>query len=135
MLDPGHFHAALVQKKMYADVDPTVRVYAPAGPDLDDYLRRVEAFNARAKDPTRWRMRVACRATTSSTGSPRDRVCDVVVISGNNRRKTEYIMRAVEAGVHTLADKPMAIDAAGFAALEAGVRARATRKACCCTTS
>ena len=30
VLDPGHFHAALVQKKMYADVDPLVRVYAPA---------------------------------------------------------------------------------------------------------
>jgi hypothetical protein len=29
-LDPGHFHAALVQKFMYADVDPLVHVYAPA---------------------------------------------------------------------------------------------------------
>jgi predicted dehydrogenase len=47
-----------------------------------------------------------------------ERLCDVVVISGNNRRKTEYVMRAVDAGVHTLADKPMAIDAAGFADLE-----------------
>src|SRR4029434_1878661 len=47
-----------------------------------------------------------------------DRACDVVVISGNNRRKTEYIVRAVEAGVHTLAEKPMAIDVAGFTALE-----------------
>lgn len=28
-LDPGHFHAALVQKKMYEQVDPTVYVYAP----------------------------------------------------------------------------------------------------------
>lgn len=25
-LDPGHFHAALLQKFMYADVDPLVRV-------------------------------------------------------------------------------------------------------------
>src|SRR5690606_32323498 len=28
-LDPGHFHAALVQEHMYADVDPLVHVYAP----------------------------------------------------------------------------------------------------------
>ena len=48
VLDPGHFHAALVQKTMYAGVDADVRVYAPAGPDLDDYLRKIEAFNARA---------------------------------------------------------------------------------------
>lgn len=27
-LDPGHFHAALVQKSMYPDVDSTVYVYA-----------------------------------------------------------------------------------------------------------
>ena len=33
-LDPGHFHAALVQKTMYEGVDSTVHVYAPDGPDL-----------------------------------------------------------------------------------------------------
>jgi len=117
VIDPGHFHAALVQKKMYADIDPIARVYAPAGPELDDYLRRVEAFNAREKDPTRWRTRVV-EGDDFLDKFAGERMCDVVVISGNNRRKTEYIMRAVETGVHTLADKPMAIDAAGFAALE-----------------
>lgn len=30
-LDPGHFHAALVQKSMYPQVDPTVHVYAKKG--------------------------------------------------------------------------------------------------------
>ena len=118
VLDPGHFHAALVQKKMYPDVDPLVRVYAPAGPDLDDYVRRVEAFNARPQDPTRWRLRVAAGDDFLDKFA-KEPSCDAVVISGNNRRKTEYLTRAVEAGVHTLADKPMAIDSAGFTALEA----------------
>ena len=118
MLDPGHFHAALVQKKMYDDVDPLVRVYAPAGPELDDYLRRVEAYNARADDPTRWRLRVHAGEDFVDRFVA-DQGADAVVIAGNNRRKSEYITRAVEAGVHTLADKPMAIDAAAFAALEA----------------
>ncbi|NLU22587.1 MAG: oxidoreductase, partial [Phycisphaerae bacterium] len=27
-LDPGHYHAALVQKEMYDQVDPVVHVYA-----------------------------------------------------------------------------------------------------------
>ena len=31
-LDPGHFHAALVQKEMYPGVAPRVDVYAPLGP-------------------------------------------------------------------------------------------------------
>ena len=50
--------------------------------------------------------------------SPRRSTAAWLVIAGNNRRKTEYLTRAVEAGFHTLADKPMAIDAAGFVALE-----------------
>jgi predicted dehydrogenase len=116
ILDPGHFHAALVQKQMLHDIDETAHVYAPQGPDLDDYLRRIEAFNHRASDPTRWR-------TQLHTGSDflerfvADKTGNVVVISGNNLRKTEYICRAVAAAFHTLADKPMAIDTAGFEAL------------------
>ena len=51
ILDPGHFHAALVQKNMYANVDSTVHVYAPAGPDLDDYLRKIESYNAQGAGP------------------------------------------------------------------------------------
>ena len=35
-LDPGHFHAALVQKTMYDQVAPEVFVFAPDGPDVDD---------------------------------------------------------------------------------------------------
>jgi len=33
ILDPGHFHAALIQKSMYAGVSKRVAVYAPLGPD------------------------------------------------------------------------------------------------------
>ena len=32
-LDPGHFHAALVQKEMYPGVSRRVAVYAPLGSD------------------------------------------------------------------------------------------------------
>ena len=116
ILDPGHFHAALVQKNMYAGVDEAVHVYAPAGPELDDYLRQIGSYNARAQDPTRWRV-------VTHTGADflerfvADRSADVVVIAGNNRRKAEYLTRAVTAGFHTLADKPMAIDLDGCEAL------------------
>ena len=40
VVDPGHFHAALAQKEMYPNLSPLVRVYAPVGPDLVDYLTR-----------------------------------------------------------------------------------------------
>ena len=47
VLDPGHFHAALLQKTMYPDVDATVHVYAEEGPELADYLQKIESYNAR----------------------------------------------------------------------------------------
>ncbi|HSH20869.1 MAG TPA: hypothetical protein VLA03_10465, partial [Draconibacterium sp.] len=53
-LDPGHFHAALVQKSMYDQVDPVVHVYAPEGPDVEDHLNRINGFNTRAENPTSW---------------------------------------------------------------------------------
>ena len=34
-LDPGHFHAALVQKSMYPDVSPVVHVYAEGRTEAD----------------------------------------------------------------------------------------------------
>jgi predicted dehydrogenase len=43
---------------------------------------------------------------------------NVVVISGNNQKKTEYIKKSVDAGLHVLADKPMCIDTEGFELLK-----------------
>jgi len=54
IVDPGHFHAALVQKEMYAGLLPQVHVYAPVGLDLADYLTRIARFNTRPDTPTRW---------------------------------------------------------------------------------
>ncbi|MEP7330192.1 MAG: putative oxidoreductase C-terminal domain-containing protein [Betaproteobacteria bacterium] len=113
VLDPGHFHAALLQKKDYPDVDRLVRVYAPAGPDLDDYLHKIAGYNARAQAPTHWQV----EAHTSADYFERflaDRPGSMAVIAGNNRRKTEYIARAISVGMHVLADKPMVIDRTGF---------------------
>ena len=57
-LDPGHFHAALVQKSMYADVDSTVHVYAPEGNDLQWHLDRIKGYNSRTENPTHWKEEV-----------------------------------------------------------------------------
>jgi hypothetical protein len=53
-LDPGHFHAALVQKAMYDQVSPVVHVYAPAGTDVADHLNRINGFNTKTDSPTNW---------------------------------------------------------------------------------
>ncbi len=116
-LDPGHFHAALVQKEMYAGIDPEVNVYAPGGPELEAYLALVKQYNERAENPTKWIEKVY-------TGSDylekmlTDKKGNVVVLAGNNRQKTEYINKAIDAGLNVLGDKPMAINFQNFTLLQ-----------------
>ncbi len=116
-LDPGHFHAALVQKTMYDGISPTVHLYAPAGSDVRDHLRRIEGFNTRAESPTSWRQKVH-EGDDYLEQLLHQRSGNVVVLSGNNRRKADYIQVCAEAGLHVLADKPMCIDVDGFTKLQ-----------------
>jgi len=116
-LDPGHFHAALVQKTMYDQVAPLVHVYAPEGKDVEDHLQRIASFNSRTEGPTYWQEEVF-KGPDYLEHMLAEKKGNVVVISGNNRKKTEYIKASVEAGLHVLADKPMCIDQAGFTMLK-----------------
>jgi predicted dehydrogenase len=117
VLDPGHFHAGLVQKTMYEEVDSVVQVFAPDGPDVQNYLDQVEAYNNRETDPTHWVIQLYkgpdffSRMLDEGTGN-------VLVLAGNNRKKTEYILEAVKSGIHVLADKPMAIDTDDYERLQ-----------------
>jgi hypothetical protein len=119
-LDPGHFHAALIQKEMYPGVDPTVHVFAPVGPDLLLHLGRVTAFNQRAERPTSWRLEVHAGPDYLER-MLRDKPGNVVVISGRNRGKIDRILASIEAGLNVLADKPWLISAADFPKLEKAV--------------
>ena len=116
-LDPGHFHAALVQKTMYDDVDSVVHVYAPDGIDLKWHLERIDAYNTRSESPTRWKEEVY-------TGNDffekmiEEKKGNVVVLSGNNQKKTDYILQSLQNGFNVFADKPMVIDSKGFEQLK-----------------
>ncbi|MEZ4830253.1 MAG: putative oxidoreductase C-terminal domain-containing protein [Bacteroidia bacterium] len=116
-LDPGHFHASLVQKFMYDQVDPTVHVYAPEGPDVQNHLATIDGFNERAENPTTW-SEVVYTGPDFMEKLLSEKAGNVVVIAGNNRKKTEYILDAVKAGLNVLADKPMVIQPEAFAQLE-----------------
>lgn len=117
VLDPGHFHAALVQKDMYAGISPKVSVYAPLGPEVLDYLTRISQFNTRAEQPTAWQMDL-------HTGPDffarmlREHPGNVVVLTGRNRPKIERIQASVQAGLNVLADKPWIIRSADLPKLE-----------------
>ena len=117
-LDPGHFHAALVQKRMYEQVSPVVSVFAPEGPDLDLHLQRVEAFNQRADQPTNWQQQVHA-GPDYLDAMLQQRPGNAVVVAGNSSRRPGYLQASVQAGLHVLADKPICIDPPGWEVLAA----------------
>jgi predicted dehydrogenase len=119
-LNPGHFHAGLVQKYDYDQVDRTVHVYAPGGDELESHLALVEQFNARADDPTDWTSEVY-QGEDYLERMLDEKPGNVMVVSGNNARKIEYIRRAIGEGVNVLADKPMVIYPDDFSVLTAAL--------------
>ena len=121
VLDPGHFHAALVQKSSIDGVSDTVKVYAPEGPELRQYLSLIESYNSRDRSPASWYEDVYAGADYLEKAVT-ERKADAVVLAGNNRLKSEYILEMVKAGYNVLADKPMAIDTNDFAMLEEAYR-------------
>ena len=117
VLDPGHFHASLVQKEMYPWLSPQVSVYAPLGPDVLDYLQRVALYNKRTQSPTSWQIDLR-------TGPDflermlRERPGNVLILTGRNRPKVDRIRAGVAAGLNVLADKPWIISSVELPNLE-----------------
>src|SRR5674476_414039 len=120
-VDPGHFHAALVQKIMYDQVSPDVHVYAPEGPDYLQHMERIKLYNNRAQNPTVWN-ELVYTGPDFFEKMLSDKAGNVVVLSGNNMKKAEYITKSINAGLNVLADKPMIIDPADFPVLEAAFK-------------
>lgn len=125
-LEPGHFHAALVQKEMYADVAPQAHVYAPLGPDLVAHLQRLAGFNSRPTQPTAWELEVHTGPDAAGRLF-RERPGNVLVLSGRNRPKIDHLVAAAEAGLHVLADKPWIIASSELPRLEAALATAAQK--------
>src|SRR2546421_3604789 len=90
-LNPGHFHAALVQKEMYAQVAPRVHVYAPLGPDLIAHLGRIAGFNTRNVQPTQWELEVHAGADFLQRLAS-EKSGNAVVLAGRNANKIDAIL-------------------------------------------
>lgn len=118
ILDPGHFHAALVQKSMYPEIDQSVDVYAEEGDDFQSYMDRVDSYNTRTDSPTAWKI-TPHLSKDFLKKMMEEKAGNVVVLAGNNGKKTEYIVEALNNGLHVFADKPMAINLEDFSKLVA----------------
>ena len=87
-LDPGHFHAALVQKVSYPQVSKDVYVYAPTGFDVDEHLKRIQGFNTRAENPTAWN-EIVYTGDDYLEKMLAEKKGNVMIQAGNNGKKTE----------------------------------------------
>ena len=116
-LDPGHFHAALVQKNSYEQVADEVYVYAPEGDDVKEHLNKINGYNTRTDSPTKWK-EVVYLGPDFLEKMLSEKKGNVMVTAGNNGKKTEYIKQTLMAGIHVLADKPMAINSENFGLLK-----------------
>lgn len=116
-LDPGHFHAGLVQKDMYPEVDPVAYVYAPDGDEVDQHLAMIDQYNSRSDEPTQW-IEEVYRGDDFAEKMFSEKPGNVMVVAGNNQKKTDYILQAVENDIHVYSDKPMAINGANYEILK-----------------
>lgn len=114
---PGHFHAALVQKRMLPGIARRSYVYSPLDADLVAHLDRLAAFNSRPHDPTHWEVEVRAGADYLYRFL-REQPGNTVVLSGRNRPKIDVMLAAVGNNLHVLADKPWIVEAADFPKLE-----------------
>ena len=131
--EPGHFHAALLQKEMYPGLDRRVSVYAQVGFDAMEYINRIASFNARAVNPTDWDLDIHFSAdpmeelvrdhADAAFGPHRD----IVVFAGRNRGKIDRILQALEGGFHVLADKPWIIESSDLPKLDRALAIAAER--------
>lgn len=119
-LDPGHFHSYLLQMNMYPEIDSVAYVYGINDDAVKSHLDRIEQYNTREDDPTHWVEKVY-------TGSDfvdklfSEKPGNVLVVAGNNQKKTDYILRAVHDGINVYGDKPMAINGENFSKLKQAI--------------
>jgi predicted dehydrogenase len=107
----------MVQNEQLIQMDSNVYVYAPEKDELQGYFQQINRFNTRKNNPTKWN-EVSYFGKDYLEKMVQEKKGNVVVLSGNNRIKIDYIERSVNAGLNVFSDKPMVINKAGFERLE-----------------
>lgn len=102
---------------MYPSLAKQVSVYAPLGPEVLDYLLRIERFNTRKEKPTTWEIELHTSPDFFER-MLRERPGNAVIISGRNRPKIDRIAGSVDAGLNVLGDKPWIIRSADLPKVE-----------------
>lgn len=113
IIQPEHFHAALVQKYMHDDIDSSAYLFAENAASAEGYQNLIQQFNSREEQPTNWEI-IAYYGNDFLDQLFRSDIGNVVVLAGDNQRKIDYVTRSVANKKDVFADKPLVIDAEGY---------------------
>lgn len=105
ILNPGHFHAALVLRERHPSLSDDIHVYSEPGSDLARFLEIAESFNKRKANPTCWRINIH-QGKDCLEKLIVEKRGDIAVLAGRNDTKMENIDTLSRAGLAILADKP-----------------------------
>ena len=117
LLDPGHFHADLLLKSSNRTINDSIYVYAPQERELFQHIQRIESYNHRAENHTSWKESIYSEDDFFQKMLS-EKKGNVVVLAGNNQKKTDYINQSIHTGFNVLSDKPMAINKEQFKLLK-----------------
>ncbi len=110
ILNPGHFHAALVLRESHPSLSGEIFVYSEPGPDTDRFVEIVTSYNQRTINPTQWKIHLSEGPVHDALEKLiHEKKGDVVVLAGKNNTRMELIERLNSAGFSILADKPWVI--------------------------
>ncbi len=105
IVNPGHFHAALVLRERHPSLSNDIYVYSEPGPELERFLEIAESFNNRQINPTCWRINIY-KGKDFLEKSIDEKKGDIAILAGRNNTKMGNIETLSRAGLAILADKP-----------------------------
>ncbi|MBL1408652.1 putative oxidoreductase C-terminal domain-containing protein [Sphingobacterium faecale] len=115
LIQPEHFHAALVQKYKNAEIEPKVHLFADTENSAEAYRDFIQQYNSRRENPTDWKVIAYYGHDFLNKAF---NIGNVVVLAGDNQRKIEFISQSLEKGKDVFADKPLVINTKGYDKLE-----------------
>ena len=113
VIQPEHFHAALVQKYKNPEIDPEVYLFADTVSSVEAYQNLIQQYNSRDQDPTDWKV-ISYYGYDFLEKAFKGNSGNVVVLAGDNQQKIDFITQSVQHGKDVFADKPLVINEEGY---------------------
>lgn len=118
VVDPQHFHAALVQKYRHDQIDSVVHLFAHDAKDVVGYHGLIAQYNGRENKPTNWGIVSYFGEDFASKAFTDNSEGNLLVLAGDNSKKIAYMQHATQSGLDVFADKPLVVDKVGYSKLK-----------------